>query len=929
MATLSGPFHDAAVLGRNRLFLLSFVAPVLLLACLSPAALAQEQAPGALILDTFSSWRMFNALKPPDIAFDAGARPVAFSQYWLNQESSPPLEGWTGLDFDDSEWLRGPLPMDCQTPFVARTCVRGRFRVTDPAAVGRLAVTVSYHGGAIIYMNGQEVRRGNLPNDASPALAEPYPLEAFVGADGVLLARERNMVMAGNKMVQAGKPTEEALQRMALQKRTLADVEIPARLLRKGVNVLAVEVIRAPYHQVVDEKKTSAGGNPIYDMQWDTCAILELRLSATSGEGIEPNTARPQGFQVWNGSVLRADCDLDFGNPCETLRPVCITGVRNGTFSGKVVAGSTKPIKGLKASATELRGPNGATIPAAALRIRYGAPWGAEYGLYEYMYGFGSGEGPKDWQRREPTLGVLYDAPLAEYPVRSVDRAKGVFGAVAPIWLTVKVPADAVPGSYEGTLSIAGEGEETVTVPVRLQVIGWTLPDPSQFKTWIEMIQSPDTLQLEYGVEPWSDRHWELIARSFRFLREVGSGILYLPLICETNYGNAESMVRWVRKADNQYDFDFSVMDKYLDVAAQNLGRPKIVCLLVWDVHLLTADDMWGGKQRDAAKGRPVQPAVSMLDPATKQVRTDPIPNYDDPVIKPAWQALFAGLRERLTARDLESAMMVGWMCDSKPGKDEVLFWREVTGDLPWVSHSHWPTSNLQYFAKVKDAGFKTGYMTSIYALSFPQDPAKGRLYGWKNPILHAQNIRCPELEMVPGTLVRCMGEINIAGGQRGFGRLGGDYWPAIKDRNGRRAGKAYQRYPQSDWSNINLNCSLLAPGPEGAVATTRFEVLREGVQECEARIFIEGALTDEGLRSKLGQDLAALCQEVLDERTVCVQRGVANLDVNCYQYYTPWNWMWQDGVAGHAWFQSSGWQERSAKLYTLAAEVARKLDEK
>jgi len=47
---------------------------------------------------------------------------------------------------------------------------------------------------------------------------------------------------------------------------------------------------------------------------------------------------------------------------------------------------------------------------------------------------------------------------------------------------------------------------------------------------------------------------------------------------------------------------------------------------------------------------------------------------------------------------------------------------------------------------------------------------------------------------------------------------------------------------------------------------------------------------------------------------------------VNCYGYYTPWNWMWQSGVAGHVWFQSSGWQDRSRRLYALAAEVERAL---
>ena len=46
----------------------------------------------------------------------------------------------------------------------------------------------------------------------------------------------------------------------------------------------------------------------------------------------------------------------------------------------------------------------------------------------------------------------------------------------------------------------------------------------------------------------WSPKHWDLVARSFRFIGETGSRTLYVPLICRTNFGNEESMVRWIRK---------------------------------------------------------------------------------------------------------------------------------------------------------------------------------------------------------------------------------------------------------------------------------------------------------------------------------------------------------------------------------------------
>jgi hypothetical protein len=112
--------------------------------------------------------------------------------------------------------------------------------------------------------------------------------------------------------------------------------------------------------------------------------------------------------------------------------------------------------------------------------------------------------------------------------------------------------------------------------------------------------------------------------------------------------------------------------------------------------------------------------------------------------------------------------------------------------------------------------------------------------------------------------------------------------------------------------------------------------MLREGVQECEARIYIERALTDEALRKKLGDDLAKRCQETLDERTRCMIRGISSLELTGYwrqlaplATHGSGGWWNKPGIAGNAWFISSGWQDRTQDLYRAAADVAAALGEK
>ena len=304
---------------------------------------------------------------------------------------------------------------------------------------------------------------------------------------------------------------------------------------------------------------------------------------------MEPNVTRPEGLQVWNSPSLRTDFALDFGDPCETLRPVVICGARNGAFSEKVVLGSTKPIRGLKATLGGLQGPGG-TIPASRGAIALcGCGRRRVRDVQPTLTALATSSGTQRTATWADALVTLLDAPPAEYEVVRCGRPRmwrarrGVFGAVAPVWMTVRVPADAKPGVYEGKLigqlpgreaggsaRAAGGGRLDAARPRQLPDLGGDDPVPGHAATGIRRAA-------------WSDKHFELIARSFRLIREVGSGVLYLPLICCTHYGNEESMVRWVKKGENEYDFDFTVMDNYLDVAEKNLGQPKLVCFLVWE----------------------------------------------------------------------------------------------------------------------------------------------------------------------------------------------------------------------------------------------------------------------------------------------------------------------------------------------------------
>ncbi|KKK52731.1 hypothetical protein LCGC14_3101960, partial [marine sediment metagenome] len=318
---------------------------------------------------------------------------------------------------------------------------------------------------------------------------------------------------------------------LATRYRTLDAADLPLKALRKGVNVLAIEVHRSDYHPKAATYTTRKS-----KQAWLPCAVVDGRLTV-EGAGVVANRARPKGLQIWNPDRNDRLSGAEYGDPNEPLKPMDIFGAPNGAFSGQIVVGSDGPIVGLSARATDLIGPGG-KIPSSAIRVRYGLL--ADHGENHVESYRGRQQTPYGRTRRR--FDGLAETPPTEAPV---DARGG--GAVVPVWVTVNVPAEAKAGVYSGRLTVTTAGGRAVAVPVNLTVAAWRLPDPTEFVSHMGLVQSPDTLAIHYGVEMWSKEHWRLMDRSFELMGQLGVKVVYLPLLAQTYFGNEHSMVRWIK----------------------------------------------------------------------------------------------------------------------------------------------------------------------------------------------------------------------------------------------------------------------------------------------------------------------------------------------------------------------------------------------
>jgi hypothetical protein len=780
------------------------------------------------------------ALKVPQVGKRDKRRPLPDFEV----PAAPPA--WREPGFDDSGWSRLSLPWeqkrighenegyDANKRHLA--CARARFFVRDPGSVRQLKLSLPYIGGVVVFLNGREVARGHMPaGKIEPGThAKRYVEDPYTDKDGKYAVKEWD----------AKDP-----ERYATRWRRLESASIPASALRKGVNVLAIENHRAPVHeaQVKGRRKRVSKHCPYVPSRFAYIGIGAPSLTAAGSSAVVPKAAGDAGLVVRAcppDETIVAGRFARAGAPWESPR-LSITGARNGTFSGRLVATSAGPIGQLRARVGDLvSAGTGKKIPASALLVRYAARAKHE----------------NSWVGlRAPRGALRFDALLEEAPAAVRPGAPGG-AAVQPVWVTVRVPSDAAPGVYSGQISVSAEGRKPVNVPLRLKVHAWRVPDPKDFRTCHLGHVSLETPALYYkNVPTWSDRHFEMIGKTHAMMAEIAGRAVFVNLAVNyKTHGNRESLVRWIKPGGKPgngatgngrgYRYDFSVFDRYLDVVASSMGKPRLLVLNMWDQ---VKEDKKTGRRRTASGHAKY---VSLLDPATGKLEKLEAPVPSEPEMIPFWKPVLREIRKRLEKRgwmDVTAAGDVQYCGMAHPAV--VSNFRAIWPDGKWFSQQH---GGYRFFKTTNKKSVPLIANTTVWG----EGRVKGRFENmWKSPsVLAASFARNRHDDRSPLVLVRVLPEDVLMRGMWGVGPLGGNYWP-IKDYRGRWTNLGGQ-------SAVGPQCStraLVVPGPDGPVASERFEAFRQGVQTCEAILYLQKAL-DQG---KLNGQLAGRVTAVIRQR--------------------------------------------------------------
>lgn len=488
-----------------------------------------------------------------------------------------------------------------------------------------------------------------------------------------------------------------------------------------------------------------------------------------------------------------------------------LTAVINEQVSAQIALGAKQNIHGVNLKIENLLSDDGKLFGKENAQIRYVKYLPVEKSRSEYVWS------PKlEEIVGEGTSGSM-SPNLVGDPLIELENVDVPAYRAQPIWITLKIPKKTKPGVYEGSivLSIREYGE--FSYPLRLTVLEEKLPNPKDFKFHLDLWLNPSAIAEYYHLEHWSKPHWEMISKYLedyisRGGKNITTTITHEPW-CKPWINNSthpqsafgyHSMVAWTKNKKGNWEFDYSIYDKYVEMAT-DLGL----------THAINAFSMtpFLTKQK-----------IHYLDEMDNQLKVKEI-DIKDIEYKTIWSSFLISFKKHLVEKDLFERTYLGFDEQSEENMqilhniikdtapeflDKIVIAGhpeagEFAQDLS-ISYMFFPEQPLEERAVVPvlptiENRKNNGKITTFYLCAEPAHP---------NTLTYSPAV---EAQLIP--------------------------WLALKYNT-----DGYMRWAYNNWTEDPFKKPVFIhsqgddyyvyPGKEGPISSIRWELLKEGIEDYE-----------------------------------------------------------------------------------------------
>ncbi len=222
-----------------------------------------------------------------------------------------------------------------------------------------------------------------------------------------------------------------------------------------------------------------------------------------------------------------------------------------------------------------------------------------------------------------------------------------------PVWVSVRVPHDAVAGDHRLYLTVtdARSHTELGRLALTVRVVDRTLPYPSDYKFHVDFWQQPYSVARVAGVSRWSQRHFDLLKPYLALLAKGGqkvvTAILFYEPWGEQSNDKFDAMIKTTRRKNGKWRYDYSVFDHYVSLCDSFGINRQINCysMIPWDMTFSYYDE---------ALGREVNRKMSTADSAYRALWIPFLKAFAQHLKKKGW---FAKTRIAMDERGLDDML--------------------------------------------------------------------------------------------------------------------------------------------------------------------------------------------------------------------------------------------------------------------------------
>lgn len=168
-----------------------------------------------------------------------------------------------------------------------------------------------------------------------------------------------------------------------------------------------------------------------------------------------------------------------------------------------------------------------------------------------------------------------------------------------PVWVSISIPRHAPGGIYKHEINIVIDGK-TYPFILRVRVKDHVLPKPADWSFHLDLWQNPFSIARVHHLKPWSAAHFAVMKPYMKMLAEAGQKTITVSMIHDPwrgqTYDIYQSMVRWVKKKDGSWAYDYTVFDKWVAFMMQ-LGVDKLIncyTMVPWNNKFYYFDEATG-----------------------------------------------------------------------------------------------------------------------------------------------------------------------------------------------------------------------------------------------------------------------------------------------------------------------------------------------